>query len=329
MIQFEPGLYLRRMALAASLMLAGCAAPGSSTGDAVERKLLSPWLTVTGSAPAMQPFGVRSASGYIQLMRPTAIGAVHGDVYLVDAGLRRIFRYDRAQQSLTAFSDLPADDAMGLYAAPDMTVYVTDPNRRRVLQFTREGRLLRTFSDSLNLSRPLAVALDDKNGRVLVADGLHDHIVAFDRLGQPLSAIDSRGGEKPHLSIAGMAAGPDGLYLVDRLARQVVVLDVNGAYRRAFGKGTLAEPGAIAVDRANRVFVGDNFDNTIKVYVEGGLVGTFGGSGGGPGQFNHIAGLVESQGLLYVADSLNARIQIMLVAPAPKPGPKPAGKIQN
>lgn len=329
MIQFEPGLYLKRMALVASLMLAGCAAPGAPTGGDAERRLLSPWLTVSAGAPAMQPFGVRRAGEYVQLMRPTAVSAVHGDVYLVDAGLRRIFRYDRAQQSLTAFSDLPADDAMGLYAAPDMTVFVTDPNRRRVLQFSREGRLLRTFSDSLNLSRPLAVALDDRNGRVLVADGLHDHIVAFDRLGQPLSAIDSGLGEKRPLGIAAMADGPDGLYLVDRLARQVVVLDRNGAYRHAFGKGTLAEPGAIAVDRANRVFVSDTFDNSIKVYAEGSLVGTFGGSGGAPGQFNHVAALAESQGLLYVADSLNARIQIMLVAPAPKPGPRPAEKIQK
>ncbi len=41
-----------------------------------------------------------------------------------------------------------------------------------------------------------------------------------------------------------------------------------------------------------------------------------GGVGGAPGSFNGIAGLSVADDLLFVADSLNARVQIMLINPS-------------
>lgn len=317
MIYFNQRIRAKIIMVAASLWLAGCATPDLSGNAGKERKMLTPWISLTGGMPALSAPG-RPSFGYTQLMQPTAISVQHGETYVVDAGLRRIFRFDRTQQALEPFTNLSADAAMNIYAAPDLTVYVTDPGRSRVLQFTRDGHLLKTFSSSIHLAHPVAVTVDEHEGRVLVADGMHDHIVVFNRLGGLLNVIVPRGGEYLARGIAAMVSGPDGLYLLDRFSRQIVVLARDGAYRQAFGKGTLADPGAIAVDRGNRVFVSDRFDNTIKVYHDGQLLGTFGGSGGAPGYFNQITGLWENQGLLYVADSLNARIQIMLVKPEKK-----------
>lgn len=321
MIRFEQSAWAKGLIVAASLWLAGCATSGQPANAPVERKLLEPWISLTGGMPALpsRP-GMGGFFGHTQLMQPTAVSVQHGEVYLIDAGLRRIFRYDRGQQTLVPFTNLSADAAMNVYAAPDMTVYVTDPARSRVLQLTRDGYLLQTFSSNIHLARPVAVTVDERDGRVLVADGMHDHIVVFNRLGTLLSVIVPRGGQDLARSIAAMASGPDGLYLTDRFSRQVVVLGRDGAYIHAFGKGTLVDPGAIAVDRGNRVFVSDRFDNTIKVYHDGMLLESFGGSGSAPGYFNQVTGLCESQGLLYVADSLNARIQIMLVEPVQKHG---------
>jgi hypothetical protein len=157
------------------------------------------------------------------------------------------------------------------------------------------------------------------------------------------------------LTIAAMVAGPDGLYVVDRLAKQVVVLGWDGRFRYAFGADALGEPGAIAVSRDNLVFVSDNFSHVIKVYrvqrtvsITGGLAGVagqpgrmagssvraqrtagekvllvakVGGVGIAPGSFNGIAGLSIADDFLFVADSLNARVQIMLINPgAPEAG---------
>ena len=68
------------------------------------------------------------------------------------------------------------------------------------------------------------------------------------------------------------------------------------------------------VDAENRVFVSDFSDHAIKVYERGRLVARAGHPGGGLGQFRHISDLWMDEGLLYVADSLNGRVQILRVA---------------
>ena len=92
----------------------------------------------------------------------------------------------------------------------------------------------------------------------------------------------------------------------------------------------MSEPGSIAVSRDNLVFVSDNFEHVIKVYrvrKAGGqrqraagehvlLVAKIGGVGAAPGSFNGIAGLSVADEFLFVADSLNARVQIMLINPS-------------
>ena len=84
----------------------------------------------------MNPTG----AGYITLLRPAAMSAQGNDIYLLDTGLRRIFRYDRGQQTLTPFSTtLSAEAGISIYAAPDTSVYVTDPVRGQVLHFARDG----------------------------------------------------------------------------------------------------------------------------------------------------------------------------------------------
>lgn len=74
-------------------------------------------------------------------------------------------------------------------------------------------------------------------------------------------------------------------------------------------------PTAVAMDRFNRVFVSDNFDNTRKVYEQGQLVTSVGGSGAIPASFNQITSLWIDLNMLYVVDRLNARIQTFHVAP--------------
>jgi len=258
-------------------------------------------------------------AGYIALRRPAAMSARGNDIYLLDAGLRRIFRYDSFQQTLTPFATaLSVEAGMSIYAAPDMSVYVTDPAHEQVLHFNWDGTPLPTLVSRGNLAHPVSVVVDEHNGEVLVADGLFDRIIVFDSLGMTLSAF------KPQrvLAIACMATGPDGIYVVDRLAKRVVVLGWDGTFRYAFGADALSQPGAIAVSRDNLVFISDNFDNTIRVYREQGTKGKnflladkIGGVGVAPGSFNGIGGMAAADDLLYVADSLNARVQIMLINP--------------
>jgi DNA-binding beta-propeller fold protein YncE len=319
----KPRRCLQLLSIMAALILVGCAT--DSRNAVTRREILQPWTEITGAQAGTLPQGLPAqmnsphGADYIALRRPAAMSARGNDIYLLDAGLRRIFRYDNFQQTLTPFATtLSVEAGMSIYAAPDMSVYVTDPAHERVLHFNWDGTPLPPLVSRGNLARPVSVVVDELNGQVLVADSLFDRIIAFDSLGMTLSVF------KPQqvLSIAAMATGPDGIYVVDRLAKQIVVLGWDGTFRYAFGADALSEPGAIAVGRDNLVFISDNFDYTIRVYrgqrTKGKnfvLADKIGGVGVAPGSFNGIGGLATADDLLYVADSLNARVQIMLINP--------------
>ena len=89
----------------------------------------------------------------------------------------------------------------------------------------------------------------------------------------------------------------------------------NGRYLKSFQKDTAIFPTSLVVDAHNRAYVGDYMTNTIHVYVDGVYVYSLGRSGSALGQFKRIADLWLEAGFLYVADSLNGRIQILRVTP--------------
>ena len=117
------------------------------------------------------------------------------------------------------------------------------------------------------------------------------------------------------IGIGFLERGPLGLYVVDRLARQVIVFGYDGSVRQSFGEGVLVRPRAIAVDSAGRVFVGDDADQSIRVFLDGEHIANAGGQGSAPGRFGRIDALAVDGNLLAVADSLNARVQLLLVSP--------------
>jgi hypothetical protein len=278
--------------------------------------LLTPWSALTGAwvaAPLrhVPPLpGKPSFSGYLTWQAPTLISARGNYVYLVDARRRQIFRYDISQQTMVPFADYAAGSVASIAVGPDLSLYVADVKARQVLHYSFEGRLLRTFANDMELAQPVALVLDEPTGNLWVADGLRNYVVVFSSLGRVLSVLRSNEAR----SIEAMAHGPDGLYLVDRLSRQVVVVGLDGADRYILGQGTLKNPGVIAVDRFNRVFVSDSFDNTIKVYEQDELVASIGNSGTTPASFNRITSLWIDHNVLYAADALNARILTFHVA---------------
>lgn len=309
----------RRLAAVFGILVSGCAWAQASGGAAPS--LATPWRTLNGARVIAQPNPVFSLPpsaplpGHLQWIAPTAVAARNSFVYVVDSGRRQIFRYDAMRDVMTPFANYAAASVRGMAVAPDLSLYIADPSEHKVLHFAPDGRLLRSFSDDLNLGVPVAVLLDEPSGRLLVADSLYNQVLVFNSLGLTVTALKSA----ETRSIEAMALGPDGIYLVDRLGRQVVVLGADGEDRYRFGEETLRDPNAIAVDRFNRIFVSDSFDNTIKVYEQGHMIATIGGNGSSLPTFNRVTGLWLEHDLLYVADSLNGRIRTFRIAP---PGAK-------
>lgn len=250
------------------------------------------------------------------LQRPITVGAYGSTVYLFDAGTNIFYRYDRNLETLHELAEISGalkGEPAGITVLPDLSFYVSDPFGHQVIHGSFDGKVLQRFSDQANLSSPVATAFDEMTRNLLVADRQFDHVVGFNHKGWLLFGFGERGeGADQTYAIADMAFGPLGLYLLDHNPF-VKIYSPQGKYLDGFLRREVSNPGAIAVDLHDRVYVADTFDDTVKVYVRGKYVGQFGGTGTALGQFRSITDLYVNQYFLYVADSMNSRVQVFLI----------------
>ena len=266
----------------------------------------------------------------IHFKQPVAVSGYANSLYVVDGegGTEGpvVFRYDLIDKTIETIGKIGINfkgDPMGIYVAPDLGFYIADPDGKKVLHFDKSGKLLQTFQDIKNLSRPVDVVVDENSGDVFIADGSYSHIVVFNKVATPVYAIGARGtGPGRFRAITALAKGPNGLYVADRIELPVQELalggkdSVAGAFRYSLGEGDLIWPTAIALDKNNRVYVSDKSDNTIKIFDDIRLLATVGGGGAAPGRFRLITDMwMSDDGYLYVADSLNRRVQVFRVIP--------------
>ena len=74
--------------------------------------------------------------------------------------------------------------------------------------------------------------------------------------------------------------------------------------------GQMVEPSALALDSGDNLYVADERLNRITVFdKQGGIVGSWGEFGDGPGQFNRPTGLLISNDIMFLVDTMNHRIQ--------------------
>jgi DNA-binding beta-propeller fold protein YncE len=264
-----------------------------------------------GAGPAAQAQRVR-------LVSPVAVAAEANFVFIADAGQQVIFRFDRALQTVRVFAEVPGlNSRAGLYVDRGLSVYLADPGAGRIVQYNIDGQIVQTFENPTELTDPVTVAVDDGRAEVFGGDGLSARVLVFNRAGTISRAIGARtSGGVRFGSIASITLGTDQLYVADRLDRKVYALSAEGKLRYEFGNEELTQPGAMSADDYNRVYVADNGDNTIKVYRGGRYETVVGAPDDESGLgFRQIAGLWASGGLLYVADSVAASVEILRVKP--------------
>ena len=172
------------------------------------------------------------------------------------------------------------------------------------------GTLFGTQEEGATMLRPYAVFAD--SDRIYVTDPGISALHFFNPSGKAYSLI--RKFEKETLiSPIGVAVDTSSVYLTDSVLKKVFVFDKEGKPQRVIGTPELfIRPTGIAADD-DRVYVVDTYGHRVFVFAkkEGNVLFHFGKNGNGYGEFHYPTNIfVGRDGLLYITDSLNFRIQI-------------------
>ena len=201
-------------------------------------------------------------------------------------------------------------------------IYIADIDNHCIKVFSYDGTngtFLKTIgngrgSGNGQLQNPYGVAVDTM-GNICVADFGNNRLQIFSYDGTNGTFIKSIGLSNP----SGVAVDKtSGKIYVASLANELHVYNSNFIYNESFGRqgdgpGQFKAPYSLTIN-AGRIYVADLQGNRVQIlkmngtYV--GQIGT-GSAGSGNNQLNWPYGVaVNSEGIIYIADSTNNRIQI-------------------
>jgi len=164
------------------------------------------------------------------------------------------------------------------------------------------------------LVKPFGVAFDPQ-GRILVTDAATASLLRFDRKGERMDVFGTKGTVPLQLPL-GLSVAPDGtIYVADATQAKVIAFDDEGDVVSVYGRqGELKNPtDAVLAPDGKRLFVADSKAHQIVIFDKesGEILDRFGERGEGDGQFSFPTSLTFGpDGLLYVVDQLNSRIQV-------------------
>jgi DNA-binding beta-propeller fold protein YncE len=191
----------------------------------------------------------------------------------------------------------------------------------RIQVFDRDGHFVRGWrTPDFNVDGPSGLTID-RLGRVLVADTHFYRVLVYSRTGDILSQI----GDGVQGTTPGRFGYPTDV-VIDRSGNfyvseygendRVQVFSPEGKWLHQWGghgyePGEFLKPRALAMDRAERLFVADSCNHRIQVFdTEGKLLDMWGSRGSAPGEMSYPYDLsIGPDGHLYVCEYANHRVQ--------------------
>jgi DNA-binding beta-propeller fold protein YncE len=257
----------------------------------------------------------------VQMVRPTAVVASDGLLYVADAGALGVHRFDTKNggyRLLRAEGDVAMPSPVGLAVGPGGEVYVTDSALARVFVI-RPGADQAIPLGIAGLRQPTGIAYDRTQGRLYVTDTAAHAIVAFDAKGSEVSRIGVRGAGDGQFNYPTLiwcdAAGR--LFVTDSLNFRVQVFDPTGRFvskwgRHGDGTGDAARQKGVATDRHGHVYVVDALFHAFQIFdASGEFLLSVGAMGRDRGEFWLPMGIfVGDDDVIYVADAYNRRVQM-------------------
>ena len=252
------------------------------------------------------------------------------NVYVFNRGNHPMIVFDREGEVLRSWGEGAFTNPHGVTVAPDDTIWLVDNGDHSIRHFTKDGKLLLTIAEGHKQSPlmsgkpvngPTRVAIDPRNGEILVADGYGNaRVHRFSADGEKLLRSWGESGTDPGQFniVHDIESDTDGrIYVADRENHRVQIFDTEGKYldqwknmHRACGIYLDLEEGICYIgELGTDLEVNQSVRNIgprLSLYdLKGNLLARFGDNGKGedPGQFVAPHGIVvDSRKDIYVAE---------------------------
>ena len=225
----------------------------------------------------------------------------NGDIVILDRTGNRLQSIKKSQHGFQRLYGVAVDD--------NDNIYVTDRGSKSMFKFDKNGtqiKVVKPAVKNLGLSG-IAVSGD----QVIVADQTNHLLMSFTRDLEFVKKINLHSG-----CPVGVACDEERkMYVCHFRQNCVKVMSAQGELLYSFGDNDtshkLCKPYSICVD-SEFVYVSEWVSHCVSVFTkQGKFITSFGKNGSSDGQFNYPSGLaINSDGVLYVCDYVNARIQV-------------------
>jgi DNA-binding beta-propeller fold protein YncE len=205
----------------------------------------------------------------------------------------------------------------------DGTDFYFESNVLGILQYAAQWGEKPPSDEEGNFNGQVSVAYNPDIGLVFVADEFNNRIQFFEPDGTFLGTFGEPGSDP------GQFDGPTGVdsrgemvFVADRNNHRIQILNPDGGVVDVIGEGPGDDPGmfdnpfGVTVDRlTGEIYVADTYNHRIQKFdPEGNFMGMWGSKGSGTEQFDNPTSIaLGADGLVYVADSNNNRIQVLQV----------------
>ena len=243
-------------------------------------------------------------------------------LFVADSSGAVVHMMDLATRKYRQFSELADGEKLlspiGLTIV-DNDIYVSDSVLKKICVFNQKGEYKFSFGSDI-LQRPSGIVYSHTQKQLYVADTKRHVVDVFDRQGNHLNVLGSRGTGRGHFNFPTYLwiDKEDKLYVSDTLNYRIQVFTSEGEVLMILGRhgnrpGYFAHPCGVATDSFGNIYVSDKQFENIQIFNrQGQILMSIGGEGHGPGQFWLPAGIfIDANNRIFIADSFNKRIQIL------------------
>ena len=296
--------------LLVALLAAGCVGDANVSGE--------PELAVA----RVDTWPIPPAGATIPAPRAVTIGP-DDTVYVLDnAGRILVFDADGTPRKQWSMPESEVGNPEGIRVLTDGRIAVADTHYHRIVFFDHDGRETGRFGsegqEPGQFYWPVALVEDDQQNLYISEYGGANRVQKFDAEGKFLLAFGGHGtapGEFQRPS--GMVWHDGRLYIVDAFNDRIQVFRDTGEFIEILGAGEQAArlqyPYDISLGPGGDLFVIEYGAGRItRLDLTGKLIGRFGSTGSGHGQFGTPWGLaIDSKFRVRVADTRNHRLVVL------------------